>query len=62
MVFTIKLVSSSFQTSELANEFTGTTRVADGYWVIIVLAIFIGLFAKLLASQGNSQSNSLTES
>ena len=61
-VFTIKLVSSSFQTSELANEFTGTTRVADGYWVIIVLAIFIGLFAKRLASQGNSQSNSLTES
>jgi membrane protease YdiL (CAAX protease family) len=61
-VFTIKLVSSSFQTSELANEFTGTTRVADGYWVIIVLAIFIGLFAKRLASQGNSQSNSLAES
>ena len=61
-VFTIKLVSSSFQTSELANEFTGTTRVADGYWVIIVLLVFIGLFAKRLASHETPQPNPLTES
>lgn len=58
-VFTIKLVSSSFQTSELANRFTGSTRVADGYWVIIVLVIFICLFAKRLASHGKHQPNQL---
>lgn len=61
-VFTIKLASSSFQTTEFANAFTGTTRVADGYWVIIVLTVFIGLFARQLASSRKGQSNRLQES
>ena len=61
-VFTIKLVSSVFQTSESANAFTGTTRVADGYWVVIVLAIFILIFAKRLHANGKPSTNRLSES
>ncbi len=46
-VFTIKLLGGAFETSETAGAFSGTTRVADGYWVSIALAVFIALFAFL---------------
>lgn len=61
-VFTIKLVSSVFQTSESANAFTGTTRVADGYWVIVVLIVFILIFSKRLSGQDQPSTNRLSES
>ena len=61
-VFTIKLVSSAFQTSESANAFTGTTRVADGYWVIVVLVVFILLFAKRQAANESQSKSRLSES
>ncbi|MBK1876603.1 CPBP family intramembrane glutamic endopeptidase [Pelagicoccus mobilis] len=47
-VFTIKLFGNAFSTTESANAFSGTTRVADGYWVSIVLVFFVALFAYLL--------------
>lgn len=50
-VFTIKMVGGSFQTSESANWFTGTTRVADGYWVIVVLTFFTIVFGLRLKSK-----------
>lgn len=51
-VFTIKLFGNAFSTTEAANAFSGTTRVADGYWVSIVLLVFIALFAYLLKRKG----------
>lgn len=50
-VFTIKAIGSMFHTTESANLFTGTTRVADGYWVIIVLIAFTAIFSFLLKSK-----------
>ena len=47
-VFTIKFFGKAFETGEHANLFSGTTKVADGYWVSIVLLVFIGFFAYLL--------------
>lgn len=44
-VFTIKLFDGAFQTTEQANAFSGTTRVADGYWVSVVLIAFVAFFA-----------------
>jgi len=50
-VFTIKAVGGGFQTSPYANAFTGTTRVADGYLVILVLIVFCAIFAWKLRSK-----------
>ncbi len=50
-VFTIKAVGGMFNTTESANLFTGTTRVADGYWVIIVLIAFTAIFSSILKSK-----------
>ncbi len=50
-VFTIKGIGGMFQTTESANLFTGTTRVADGYWVIIVLLTFTTIFSFILKSK-----------
>ncbi|MDQ8204384.1 CPBP family intramembrane glutamic endopeptidase [Pelagicoccus sp. SDUM812003] len=47
-VFTIKLFGSAFVTTDQASSFSGTTRVADGYWVSMVLVVFIAGFALLL--------------
>ncbi len=47
-VFTIKLFGKAFTTTEKANDFSGTTSVADGYWVSIVLLAFISYFAYLI--------------
>ena len=55
-VFTIKLFGNAFSTTESANVFSGTTRVADGYWVSIVLIVFVALFAYLLKKKGGSAS------
>lgn len=48
-VFTIKLVGAAFVTTDAAGSFSGTTKVADGYWVSVVLIAFIGFFAYLLS-------------
>jgi membrane protease YdiL (CAAX protease family) len=50
-VFTIKLFGGAFSTTEHAGAFSGTTRVADGYWVSIVLVVFVALFAYLLSKK-----------
>lgn len=50
-VFTIKAVGGAFQTSPAANAFTGTTRVADGYLVIVVLIGFCAIFGWKLRSK-----------
>lgn len=50
-VFTIKAVGGAFQTSPSANAFTGTTRVADGFLVIVVLIAFCAIFAWKLRSK-----------
>ena len=50
-VFTIKGIGGIFQTTESANLFTGTTRVADGYWVIVVLLAFTAIFSFILKSK-----------
>ena len=50
-VFTIKAVGGGFETSSSANAFTGTTRVADGYLVILVLIVFCAIFAWKLPSK-----------
>jgi len=50
-VFTIKAVGGAFQTSPAANAFTGTTRVADGYLVIVVLIGFCAIFSWRLRSK-----------
>lgn len=50
-VFSIKAIGGVFQTSESANLFTGTIRVADGYWVIVVLIAFIALFSVQMKSK-----------
>ncbi len=47
-VFTIKLFGGAFTTTERASSFSGTTNVADGYWVSIVLLAFVSLFAYLI--------------
>ncbi len=55
-VFTIKLFGNAFATTEQASSFSGTTRVADGYWVSIVLIIFVALFAYLLHKKDSAAS------
>ena len=50
-VFTIKGIGGMFQTTEAANLFTGTTRVADGYWVVVVLLAFTAVFSLILKSK-----------
>ncbi len=55
-VFTIKLFGNAFATTEQASDFSGTTRVADGYWVSIVLIVFVALFAYLLQKKNSSTS------
>lgn len=55
-VFTIKGVGGMFQTTESANLFTGTTRVADGYWVVVVLLVFTAIFSLLLKSKPEAPS------
>lgn len=47
-VFCIKAFGTYFSTTDSAGTFSGTTRVADGYWVSIVLAIFIAWYGFLL--------------
>lgn len=53
-VFTIKAIGGIFDTTESANLFTGTTRVADGYWVIVVLIAFTAVFSFKLKSKPES--------
>lgn len=50
-VFTIKLFGPAFSTTDAASVFSGTTRVADGYWVSVVLALFIAVFAYRLTQK-----------
>lgn len=50
-VFTIKLFGNAFTTTDKAGSFSGSTGVADGYWVSIVLIVFIALFAYLLVKK-----------
>ncbi|MDQ8185431.1 CPBP family intramembrane glutamic endopeptidase [Pelagicoccus sp. SDUM812002] len=57
-VFTIKLFGNAFATTEQASAFSGTTRVADGYWVSIVLIVFVALFAYFLHKKGAAASPS----
>ncbi len=52
-VFTIKAVGNVFETTEFATRFSGTTRVADGYWVIVVLLIFSAVFSLVIKSNDN---------
>ncbi|MBC2608220.1 CPBP family intramembrane glutamic endopeptidase [Pelagicoccus albus] len=47
-VFTIKVFGKAFATTEKADAFSGTTNVADGYWVSIVLLVFIAGFGYVL--------------
>ncbi len=54
-VFTIKAVGGGFETSSSANAFTGTTRVADGYLVILVLIVFCAIFAWKLRSKTSTR-------
>ncbi len=54
-VFTIKAIGGVFQTSASANQFTGTIRVADGYWVVLVLLIFTLWFSWILKSKAETQ-------
>jgi len=54
-VFTIKAVGGGFETSSSANAFTGTTRVADGYLVILVLIAFCAIFAWKLRSKTSTR-------
>lgn len=53
-VFTIKLFGNAFYATERAGAFSGTTRVADGYWVSIVLFGFVTLFGYLLKRRNAS--------
>lgn len=57
-VFTIKLFGNAFSPTEHANAFSGSTRVADGYWVSIVLILFVALFAVLLRKKASSEGGS----
>lgn len=56
-VFTIKLFGQAFETTEQADAFSGTTRVADGYWVSVVLIIFVVLFGYLLKRKYERRGN-----
>ncbi|EDY80474.1 CAAX amino terminal protease family [Verrucomicrobiia bacterium DG1235] len=50
-VFTIKFFGRAFETTDKANAFSGTTNVADGYWVSVVLLLFVAIFAFMLGKK-----------
>jgi len=50
-VFTIKGLGGMLQTTESATGFSGTTKIADGFWVIIVLLVFTAAFSLTIRSK-----------
>lgn len=53
-VATIKLGMLTFANGDATNAFTGTTAIADGYWVSVVLLIFVALFGLQLKRRKSS--------
>lgn len=47
-VFAIKLIGPSFSDGDSPNVLSGSTRLVDGYWVSIILLVFVIIFSILL--------------